>query len=108
MALIVITWDLPPAEQIDSYNEKSSSWISMVLNQPELGQFRGYRNAFRTTPMAMIHLEFDSLASCLKFIESEDYALLEYEMRASGVTNMGVQLWSPSPVIPQPLSPTNG
>jgi hypothetical protein len=39
--------------------------------------------------VAMIHLEFDNLTSCMKFIGFEDYALLKCEVRASGVTGKG-------------------
>jgi hypothetical protein len=108
MALLMITWDLPPAEQRQVYDAKGPEWVEMVMRQPGVIQFRGFRNTFHTTPMAMIHLEFDSLASCMTFIESDDYAVLSAEMYATGVTNVSVQLWKPSPTVPRSLRPSGG
>ncbi len=108
MALIITVWDLPPAEQIEAYNKRSKSWVSTVLKQPGLKEFRAYRNPYRTTPEVMVHTEFDSLASCLKYIESEDYATINSEMQALGCTNLSVQLWGASPIVPEPLKPPGG
>ena len=108
MALLMITWDLPPAEQRQVYDAKGPEWVEMVMRQPGVIQFRGFRNPFHTTPMAMIHVEFDSLASCMRFIESGDYATLSAEMYAAGVTNVSAQLWKASPSVPRSLMPSGG
>lgn len=35
MALGILAWDLPPEEQIETYNEKArTAWIPTVLKQP--------------------------------------------------------------------------
>ncbi len=67
MALSILSWDLPPAEQIETYNEKAhTEWIPTVLKQPGVKEFRAYRNPYHTTPQVVVHTEFDSLASWLK------------------------------------------
>ena len=107
MALLMITWDLPPADRRQAYDAKGPEWVEMVMRQPGVMQFRGFRNPFHTTPMAMIQLEFDSMASCMRFIESDDYAILSAEMYAAGVTNVSAQLWKASPSVPRPVKPSD-
>jgi heme-degrading monooxygenase HmoA len=108
MASIVTTYDLPPQEQMEVYYEKVKGWISTILKQPGLKEFRAYRNPFRTTPQVMSLTEFDSLESCLKYVKSEVYDTMASELGALGVTNASVQLWDTSPAIPEPLKPSSG
>ncbi len=106
MALAILTWDLPPQEQMAAYAEKArTEWIPTVLRQPGVKEFRGLRNAFHASPHAMAITEYDSLASALKFIETEEYVRLMESMRAAGCTNITVQLWDVSPVTPEPIRP---
>ena len=109
MALIVLSWALPPQEQIDTYTEKARTvWIPAVLKQPGLKEFRAYRNPYQTTPQVVIHTEFDSLASCVKYLESEDYTTVLSGLRAVGCTNITAEMWGASPVVPEPLKPPSG
>lgn len=109
MALSIMTWDLPPEEQMETYNEKArTAWIPTILKQPGLKELCAYRNPYRTTPQIMVHTEWDSLASWLKYLESEDYATFAADLRAVGCTNISAQVWGASPVIPEPLKPPSG
>lgn len=106
MALAIVTWDLPPQEKMAAYEEKArTDWIPTVVRQPGVKEFRGLRNALRTSPHVMSITEYDSLASALKFIETEDFARVMEGLRAAGCTNITVQLWDVSPVIPEPIRP---
>jgi len=94
---------------MDTYNEKArTSWIPTILRQPGVKEFRAYRNPYHVTPDVVVHNEFDSLTSWLKFIESEDYANLVSDMRAVGCTNIAVEIWDASPVVPEPWRPSGG
>lgn len=107
MAMAILTWDLPPQEQMAAYNEQArTDWIPTVLRQPGVKEFRGLRNAFHTSPHTMAITEYDSLASALKFIETEDFVRVMEGLRAAGCTNITVQLWDVSPVTPEPIRPT--
>lgn len=109
MALGILGWDLPPAEQIETYNEKArTAWIPSVLKAPGVKEFRAYRNPLHTTPQVVVHVELDSLASWLKWIESEDYATIVADLRAVGCTNISAQVWGASPIVPEPLKPPSG
>jgi len=109
MALSILSYDLPSPEQIETYNEKArTKWIPIVLKQPGVKEFRAYRNPYRTMPQVATHTEFDSLASWLKFVESEDFAAIMAGLRAAGCTNLSTEVWDTSPVAPEPLKPPSG
>lgn len=109
MALSTMTWDLPPEERIENYNQKARTvWIPSVLKQPGVKEFRAYRNPYRTTPQIMIHIEWDSLVSWLKYLESEDYAAIVSGLRAAGCTKIAAEIWGASPVVPEPIRPPSG
>ena len=106
MAMAILTWDLPPQEQMAVYNEKArTDWIPTAVRQPGVKEFRALRNAFHASPQAMSITEYDSLAAALKFIETEDFARVMEGLRAAGCTNITVQLWDVSPVVPEPIRP---
>jgi heme-degrading monooxygenase HmoA len=109
MALSILSWDLPPADKIETYVKKAgTSWIPTILKQPGVKEFRAYRNPYHTSPQVVVHTEFDSMASWLKYVESEDYASFVADMKAVGCTNLSVEVWDASPVVPEPLKPPSG
>jgi heme-degrading monooxygenase HmoA len=108
MALVLMTWNLPQGEQLKAYNAKTKGWIMTLLKHPGVKEFRAYRNPLLTTPQVMIHSEYDSLASVLEWIGSEEYATIVSELRAVGCTKISAQIWGASPVVPQPLKPPSG
>ena len=112
MALIAINWDLPPEERMESYrnrifltDETSASWITGIMKQLGFKELRAFRNPFRATPQTLVLCEFDSLESCMKYIESESYSRFMSELQKVGCTNVSAQLWGASPMIPEPLKP---
>jgi hypothetical protein len=106
MALGILAWDLPPAEQTEAYTRSSGKWISLVLKQPGVKEFRAYRNPFGVTPEVITHAEFDSMSSWLAFVQSEDYASILADLRAVGCTNLVAEVWDAPPLAPEPLKPT--
>lgn len=105
MALGILAWDLPPAEKMKAYEEHTRTWIALVLKQPGVKEFRAYRNPFATTPNVVTHTEFDSMASWLAFVGSEDYRHIVADLRALGCTNIVSEVWDTSPLVPEPLKP---
>jgi len=106
MAMAILTWDLPPSERMAAYNEKArTDWIPTVLRQPGVKALHALRNAFHASPHAMVITEYGDLASALRFVETEDFARVMEGLRAAGCTNITVQLWDVSPVVPEPLRP---
>jgi quinol monooxygenase YgiN len=108
MALIIATFDLPPREKMDAFREKGREWVDTVLKMPGIKEFRAYRNIYYTSPHVMLHEDFDSLESCLKFIKSKEYYAHIADIRALGVTNLSVQMWEVAPDYTVPLKPSKG
>ncbi|GIU99006.1 MAG: hypothetical protein KatS3mg014_0622 [Actinomycetota bacterium] len=106
MAMAIVSWDLPPRELMGAYEERArTDWVPTVLRQPGVEEFRALRNAFRTSPQAMTITVYDSLAAALRFPGTEDFARVMEDMRAAGCTNVTMQLWDVSPLVPEPLRP---
>ena len=108
MALGILSWDLPPADKLEAYTEATKTWIGLVLRQPGVKEFRAYRNPLGVTPQVITHAEWDSMASWLKFTQSDDYAFIVADIRAKGCTNLAAEVWDASPVVPEPLKPPSG
>ena len=107
MALISLTWDLPPENQMETYLEKArTEWIPSILTQPGLKEFRAYRNPLQTTPQVLSHVEFDDLQSLESYLQSMAYAVVISGLNGVGCTRVSAQVWDASPVAPEPLKPT--
>jgi hypothetical protein len=105
----MVTWDLPPGERLAIYNETvQTEWLRSVLQQPGVKEVRAYRNPHYTTPQVLVHVEFDSLRSWQVYLVSESYAGLMFELRAVGCSHIAVQVWEPSPLVPEPVTPASG
>ncbi len=105
MALIIVTFDVPPGDKTEFFKE-GRDWIQTVLKMPGLKEFRSYRNVYYASPHVMLHEEFDSMESCLKFIQSKEYYAHVVKMRSLGMTNLSVQMWESTPETPGPLRPS--
>ena len=106
MALHISAWDLPSnAKNLKAYNEKSKGWVKTVLSQPGVKEFRAYRDPLRNSPTVMIHVEFDSLESIIRYVKSDDYQKITDEMIKLGCSNFSNEMWDGSPLIPEPLKP---
>lgn len=108
MALVVATFDVPPPDKLEIFREKGREWVATVLRMPGLKEFRAYRNFYYASPHVMLHEEFDSIESCVKFIKTPEYYAHVIEMRALGLSNLSVQMWEAAPDSPEPLRPSGG
>ena len=108
MALGILGWDLPPAENMDAYVKVTQKGIAQVLKHPGVKEFRSYRNPLKVTPQVITHTEFDSMASWLAFIQSQAYADIVAGLESVGCTNFFAEVWDASPLVPEPLKPPSG
>ena len=106
MALIITSWDLPADKALlEQYNRKSKEWVKKTLSQPGVKEFRAYREPLRNSPEVMVHIEFDSLESIIRYLKSEDTRNTNDEMIELGCSNITNEMWDGSPLIPEPLKP---
>ena len=106
MALMMAMYDLPTTTEMEQYVEWAMGTVNTILQQVGVQEIRAYRNPLRTTPQVMAHYEFDCLASCWEFIQSEDYARIIAEAQTLGIQNVSVQVWDASPAMPEPSKPS--
>jgi heme-degrading monooxygenase HmoA len=108
MAAIVITYDLPAADQMEEYVKWALDVTENVhLKLPGIQEVRAYRDPLRNTPQAMVIYEFDSLDSAIQYMRSDTYIQVSMEAVAKGCKNLTGRLLDASPVIREPARPTS-
>jgi heme-degrading monooxygenase HmoA len=108
MAAIVITYDLPPADQVEEYAKWALDTVQNIhLKLPGIKEVRGYRDPLRNTPQVMVIYEFDSLDSAIEYMRSETYAQVFTGAEAKGCKNLVARLLDTSPVLREPARPTS-
>jgi heme-degrading monooxygenase HmoA len=103
----MFTWDVPSGERLEVYQEQArTAWLRSVLQQPGVTEVRGYHNPQQTTPQVMIHVEFETLDAWQRFLASERYGEIMFELRAVGCSHIAMQVWEASPLLPEPVTPS--
>jgi heme-degrading monooxygenase HmoA len=102
MVLNVIKWNVLPGKA-EAYAEWAQSAIPTILGQSGLVEFRGYRPVTGEHQIVVTY-EFADLAAWAAWQENETIAGLVDELRQYA-TDLSVELWGPSPVVPQPIRP---
>ena len=106
MALGVMTWKLPATGPSDQYSERArTSWIPTVLSQPGVKEFRGYRTQGEDFLMVRVETEFTSLEFAEQWLGSADYERINGELAELGATEIVVETWDASPLLPEALRP---
>jgi hypothetical protein len=106
MALLVHSWDIPADRGgQEEYRLVGQESIPIVLSQPGVLEFRGYRNPLQATPNVMIQVEFESDALLQQFLASYVHGDLVKDLLRAGVRNFRTEVWAASPVIPGPIRP---
>ena len=102
MLEVCVAYDLLPGISQDSYGTWAKKAISATLAQDGLIEFRAHRNmlgspAVRTTSV------WRSGTDWIAFAEG-GWKPLESELRGLA-TNLRMEVWGPSPLVPEPLRP---
>lgn len=97
------TWDLLPNVDQQAYGEFAQRAIGAILKAPGLIEFRASRNMLGS-PQVRSTSVFRTLADWASFNESDAWRELEADLRRFA-TNIGVEIWGPSPVLPEPVRP---
>ena len=106
MALGVMTWKLPASGPSDQYAERArTSWIPTVLSQPGVKEFRGYRIPGEDFLTVRTETEFTSLESAQQWLDSAEYRRINGELAEHGATDITVETWDASPLLPDALRP---
>ena len=104
MVLFVVKWDILP-QSLDDYTKWAKSAIPRELSVPGVVEFRAYRPATGSSQVVATY-EFKDLESWAVWHSHEDIQQIFDELRAYS-TNVSIELWGPSPVVPEPIRPND-
>lgn len=96
------TFDLVPAVDQDAYQSWAKKAVALVLQQPGVVELRANRNVLGS-PQVRIVTVWKSSADWAQFAEGA-WRSVESELRKFA-TNMKLELWGPSALVPEPLRP---
>ncbi len=102
MVLYVTKWDILP-DKAEAYSRWTGPAIQRVLAVPGVAEFRGYRPATGASQVVVTY-EFTDLATWAAWYAHEDVQKVFDELRTF-VTNVSIELWGPSPIVPKPIRP---
>jgi hypothetical protein len=98
------TYDLLPGIDQQAYLEYTKRAFATMLKAPGLVEICAYRSLLGS-PQVRLTLAFQTLADWAKFAESSERQKLDSEL-FKFATHVSVELWGPSPAVPEPLHPS--
>ena len=102
MLEVCVSYDLLPGVSQDSYGAWAKKAMSTTLKQTGLIEFRAHRNILGS-PQVRTTSVWKSGADWIAFADSA-WKPLEQELRGLA-TNLRMEAWGPSPLVPEPLRP---
>jgi antibiotic biosynthesis monooxygenase (ABM) superfamily enzyme len=97
------TYDLLPRIDQQAYLGYTRRATASMLKAPGLVEIRSYRSLLGS-PQVRLTLVWQTLADWAAFAESPERQMLDSEL-FTYATNIGVEVWGPSPAMPEPLRP---
>ena len=99
-----ITYDLLPKSDPEAYSEWQRKAIIPVMKRKGFVELRAHRNLLGS-PHILLMMTWETLSDWAGFAESKDWMTLIEELGASLAAHIDIQIWGPSPVVPEPLRP---
>jgi heme-degrading monooxygenase HmoA len=103
MIEVSVTYDF--RQDIDrlAYEAFVERAVGAEIHAPGFIEHRAHRNISGSPQVRVTHV-WKSLADWANFVDSVESQSIDAEFRTF-VTNINLQIWGPSPVIPEPLRP---
>lgn len=101
MVLQVMKWDIHP-DKVDEYMKWAQTAIKRTLSSPGVVEFRAYRPV--GGPQVVSTVEFKSMKEWAAFYDSADAKKIMEEIHTLAL-NVSIEVWGPSPIVPEPLKP---
>jgi quinol monooxygenase YgiN len=102
MVLYVIKWNVHP-DKGEAYAAFAQRAIAQTLAVPSVAEFRGYRPASGSFQVVITY-EFADMAAWAAWYSHDDVQQVVTELRTLA-TDVDMEVWGPSPVVPQPIRP---
>ena len=97
------TWEFLPNIDQQAYGESAGKTVGTMLKATGLVEFRAHRNILGT-PQVRSTSVWKTLSDWAAYTDSDEWRTLEAEVRTF-VTNIRIEIWGPSPVLPEPVRP---
>lgn len=104
MIEVIQTYDLLPTADLAAYAGWAKRTAQAVLEQPGIKELRAHRNILGN-PQIRTTTVWDSISDWARFADKA-WQEMERELSAFAV-NYKVELWRPSPILPEPLRPSS-
>lgn len=104
MIEVDLKYDLLPGCDMQAYQAWAKKAIGTVLQAPGIVEFRASRNML-ASPQIRATSVFKTMADWANFAESPAWEEIKAELRDQFGTNISVDVWGPSPIVPEPLRP---
>lgn len=103
MIEVAFTYDFLPYIDEQAYAKLARRATAMMLKAEGFVEFRAHRN-MAGSPHVRRTSVWESLADWAKLTQETEFQEITAEFR-SYVTNLDVQIWGPSPFVPEPIRP---
>jgi|SRR3990172_1147108 len=103
MIEVAFTYDFHPNIDEEAYAKLAKRATMMMLSSKGFIEFRAHRN-ITGSPHVRRTSVWESLADWAALAQNPEFQKLTAEFRTY-VNNLDVQLWGPSPLVPEPIRP---
>lgn len=103
MIEVSVTYDFRQDIDEIAYQAFVEKAVRAELHAPGFIEHRGHRNISGSPQVRVTHV-WNSLADWANFVDSIESRTIDAEF-GTFVTNINLQIWGPSPVMPEPLRP---
>jgi heme-degrading monooxygenase HmoA len=100
MVIYAVKWDIRP-EKAEAYSEWAQSAVSRLLAVPGVVEFRAYRPVTGCHQVVVTY-EFTDMQAWASWRDNEATQKV-FDEGSECMTNMSLELWGPSPIIPEPI-----
>lgn len=102
MVLYCLKWNIHP-DKAEEYTAWARGAIQRTLAAGGVTEFRGYRPASGGSEVVVTY-EFADMATWAAWYDHDDVQQVVNELRTLA-NNVTMELWGPSPIVPQPIRP---
>lgn len=98
-----MTWNLRPGIDVAAYTNFSRDAVSQVLKATGFREFRAHRNMLGSPHVRATYV-WQSLVDWANYQQTDEWQALMPRLNEYA-THVEVQVWGPSPVMPESLRP---
>lgn len=103
MIEVTMTYNMVPSINQEAYGQLWKRAIAMFVEAPGLIEIRGNRSLTNSGNVRQTTV-WNTVSDWSRFIEKPEWQEIFYDFKYYA-TNMTIEIWGESPIIPQPIRP---